>query len=99
MVKNASLVIVGIDLAGSPKRPTGLRVLRDLTAETHVVFSDEEILPFVDDTSPQSTHPSACPKAGALSMIVPVSIYMTVIKCCFVKASAFSLSRWVPCAC
>jgi hypothetical protein len=44
MTKNPPLVIVGIDLAGSPKRATGLCVLRDLTAETRVVFSDEEII-------------------------------------------------------
>ncbi|MBX3324600.1 MAG: DUF429 domain-containing protein [Nitrospira sp.] len=52
MAKNPSLVVVGIDLAGSPKRPTGLCVLRDLKAETHVVFSDEEILNFVSQTCP-----------------------------------------------
>jgi hypothetical protein len=44
MTKNPPLVVVGIDLAGSPKRATGLCVLRDLTAETRVVFSDEEII-------------------------------------------------------
>jgi predicted nuclease with RNAse H fold len=52
MAKSAPLVVVGIDLAGSPKRPTGLCVLRDMTAETHVVFSDEDILNFVKDTQP-----------------------------------------------
>lgn len=46
------LVVVGIDLAGSPKRPTGLCVLRDQIAETHVVYSDEEILDFVGETRP-----------------------------------------------
>jgi predicted nuclease with RNAse H fold len=43
---------VGIDLAGSPKRPTGLCVLRDLSAETRVVFSDEEILDYVRNARP-----------------------------------------------
>jgi len=38
------LVIVGVDLAGSPRRPTGVCVLRGLRAETRVLFSDEEIL-------------------------------------------------------
>lgn len=52
MAKSAPLVVVGMDLAGSPKRPTGLCVLRDMTAETHVVFSDEDILNFVKDTQP-----------------------------------------------
>ena len=52
MAKNAPSVVVGIDLAGSPKRPTGLCVLRDLNAETHVVFSDDDILNFVRETRP-----------------------------------------------
>lgn len=52
MAKNPSLVVVGIDLAGSPKRPTGLCVLRGLSAETHVVFSDDDILNFVDEACP-----------------------------------------------
>ena len=52
MAKNARVVVVGIDLAGSPKRPTGLCVLRDLTAETRVVFSDDEILNFVNEARP-----------------------------------------------
>ncbi|MDF0677273.1 MAG: DUF429 domain-containing protein [Nitrospira sp.] len=52
MAKNSSLVVVGIDLAGSPKRPTGLCVLRDLTAETHVVFGDDEIINFVKEVRP-----------------------------------------------
>lgn len=52
MTKNAHQVIVGIDLAGSPKRPTGLCVLRNLTAETHVVFGDDDILNFVKEACP-----------------------------------------------
>jgi uncharacterized protein len=52
MVKNPSLVVVGIDLAGSLKRPTGLCVLRDLIAETHVVFSDDDIINFVKEAQP-----------------------------------------------
>lgn len=47
-----SLVIVGIDLAGSPKRPTGLCVLHDLNAETRVAFSDDEIVDFVREARP-----------------------------------------------
>jgi predicted nuclease with RNAse H fold len=43
---------VGIDLAGSPKRATGVCVLRDLTAETRVAFSDDEILNFVKEARP-----------------------------------------------
>lgn len=52
MAESAPLVVVGIDLAGSPKRPTGLCVLRDLMAETHVLFSDDEILNFVREVRP-----------------------------------------------
>jgi predicted nuclease with RNAse H fold len=52
MAKNTPLVVVGIDLAGSPKRPTGLCVLHDLNAETHVAFSDEDILNFVKASRP-----------------------------------------------
>lgn len=52
MAKNTPLVIVGIDLAGSPKRPTGICVLRDRMAETHVAFSDSEILDFVTQSQP-----------------------------------------------
>lgn len=52
MTKNRPLVVVGIDLAGSSKRPTGLCMLRDLPAETHVAFSDEEILHFVKECRP-----------------------------------------------
>ena len=52
MAKNNPLIVVGIDLAGSPKRPTGLCVLRDLIAETHVVFNDDDILDFVKEARP-----------------------------------------------
>ena len=52
MSKNVSLVAVGIDLAGSPKRPTGLCVLRALIAETYVAFSDDDILDFVSESQP-----------------------------------------------
>ncbi|MFO0701232.1 MAG: DUF429 domain-containing protein [Nitrospira sp.] len=52
MAMDTLLVILGIDLAGSPKRPTGVCVLRDLKAETHLVFSDEEILNFIDEARP-----------------------------------------------
>jgi len=44
MANRKPFVVVGVDLAGSPRRPTGVCVLRGLRAETRVVFSDEEIL-------------------------------------------------------
>jgi uncharacterized protein len=43
---------IGIDLAGSPKRPTGMCLLRGRSVETRVVYSDEELLEFVDDVVP-----------------------------------------------
>ncbi|WHZ26453.1 MAG: hypothetical protein OJF51_001248 [Nitrospira sp.] len=53
MAKNARVVVVvGIDLAGSPKRRTGLCVLRDLNAETRVAFGDEDIFNFVKEARP-----------------------------------------------
>lgn len=45
-------VVVGIDLAGSRRRPTGVCLLRGLGAQTHVAFSDEEILNTVDHAQP-----------------------------------------------
>lgn len=52
MAKGRPLVVVGIDLAGSPKRPTGLCLLRDLNAETRVAFSNDDILDFVKEARP-----------------------------------------------
>ena len=52
MAKNTSLVIVGVDLAGSPRRPTGLCVLHDVRAETHVAFSDDDIISFIHEARP-----------------------------------------------
>jgi len=52
MARTVPLVIVGIDLAGSPRRPTGLCVLRGLKAETYVAFSDDEIIAIVKQARP-----------------------------------------------
>ena len=52
MAKRHPAVVVGIDLAGSLRRPTGICMLRDLIAETHVVFSDDDILDFVRKAEP-----------------------------------------------
>ncbi len=52
MAQSMPPVVVGIDLAGSSKRPTGLCVLRDLTAETRVAFGDAEVLDFVREAQP-----------------------------------------------
>lgn len=52
MSKHRPLVVVGIDLAGSPRRPTGLCLLQGLTAHTSIAFSDEQILDFVRQARP-----------------------------------------------
>ena len=52
MAQSAPIIVVGIDLAGSPKRPTGICVLRNLMAKTHVVFSNDDILDFVKEARP-----------------------------------------------
>lgn len=52
MTKTPPLVVVGVDLAGSPKRATGVCVLRDLKADTQIVFSDEDVLAFVKEARP-----------------------------------------------
>jgi uncharacterized protein len=49
---NRPLVIVGVDLAGSPRRPTGVCVLRGLSARTHVAFTDAEIFSAIDRARP-----------------------------------------------
>jgi predicted nuclease with RNAse H fold len=43
MIGMKPIVVLGIDLAGSPKRPTGICRMEGLTAVTRVVFSDEQI--------------------------------------------------------
>jgi predicted nuclease with RNAse H fold len=47
-----SFVVAGVDLAGSPRRPTGVCVLRGVRAEAHVAFGDEEILGLVNRARP-----------------------------------------------
>jgi predicted nuclease with RNAse H fold len=48
----AGHVVVGLDLAGSPRRATGGCVLRGLRAETAVLFDDAEIVAFVRSARP-----------------------------------------------
>ncbi len=52
MSHHKPIVIVGIDLAGSPRRPTGLCILNGMKARTQVVYRDEEILSIVDQAKP-----------------------------------------------
>jgi predicted nuclease with RNAse H fold len=50
--ENTSCVIVGIDLAGSPRRPTGVCLLRGKNVHTRVAFSDDDILTVIQDARP-----------------------------------------------
>jgi predicted nuclease with RNAse H fold len=51
--KRTTSIVVGIDLAGSPKRNTGVCVLRGLTLTSCMTLhADEEILSLADDTRP-----------------------------------------------
>lgn len=52
MANQKPLVIVGIDLAGSSFRPTGVCILSGLMAQTHIAFSDDEILDQVNQSQP-----------------------------------------------
>ncbi len=45
-------ILVGIDLAGSPRRPTGLCLLRGTQALTSVAYSDDDILGLVTAARP-----------------------------------------------
>ncbi len=52
MAKRRWLVVVGVDLAGSPRRPTGVCVLRGVAARTRIAFTDEEILNAIAQARP-----------------------------------------------
>lgn len=47
-----NFIIAGIDLAGVPLRPTGWCILKGLKAETSLLYSDEEILNYVQKEKP-----------------------------------------------
>ena len=46
------LVVVGVDLAGSARRPTGVCVLRGMRVRTRVAFADDEILDSIERARP-----------------------------------------------
>jgi predicted nuclease with RNAse H fold len=52
MRKRGPFVVVGVDLAGSVRRPTGVCVLRGLKARTRIAFTDDEILSAIDRAQP-----------------------------------------------
>ena len=52
MSSRKPFIVVGIDLAGSLRRPTGVCVLRGMRAETCIMFSDEDILESINLAEP-----------------------------------------------
>ena len=52
MATRKTLVVVGVDLAGSLRRPTGVCILHDMKAYTYVAYSDDEILSAVEEAKP-----------------------------------------------
>ncbi|MBI1744572.1 DUF429 domain-containing protein [Candidatus Acetothermia bacterium] len=50
--KKTQPVVVGLDLAGSPKRPSGFCWLKGRDAETQELYSDEEILETISPIKP-----------------------------------------------
>ncbi len=53
MANPDALTVLGLELAGSPRRPTGVCILRDARAETAVVYTDEDILRTVGRSRPE----------------------------------------------
>ena len=52
MVTRKITVIAGIDLAGSPRQPTGICILRGMQGKTEVAYDDERILEVVKEAQP-----------------------------------------------
>ncbi len=52
MAGRKQLVVVGVDLAGSARRPTGICVLHGMKAETYVVFGDDEVVQWISQARP-----------------------------------------------
>ncbi len=52
MANRRLLVVVGVDLAGSPRRPTGVCIVRGVLARTRIAFADQEILDTIAQARP-----------------------------------------------
>ena len=63
MAYHKPYVVVGVDLAGSPRRPTGVCLLKRMAAKTHIAFSDEDILEIIHEA-----HPDLVPMDAPLSL-------------------------------
>jgi len=46
------MTVVGLDLAGVEARPTGLCLLREMTAKTFMVYTDKQILNAIEKSKP-----------------------------------------------
>jgi predicted nuclease with RNAse H fold len=52
MAYHKPYVVVGVDLAGSPRRPTGVCILKETKAHVHVALTDDEILNTIHQVRP-----------------------------------------------
>lgn len=52
MSRQVLKTVVGVDLAGSPRRPTGVCLLRGSKARTRIAFTDEDILKLIQQACP-----------------------------------------------
>ena len=52
MAHRSPFIVVGIDLAGSPRRPTGVCILKGTKAYAHVALTDDEILKTIYQAKP-----------------------------------------------
>jgi predicted nuclease with RNAse H fold len=53
MLGRRETVVVGVDLAGSPRRATGVCVLRGLRARTQIAHDDKDILDAIEKANPE----------------------------------------------
>ncbi len=52
MSRQKQMVVVGVDLAGSPRRATGVCVLTGLKAKAQIAHGDDEILAIIEQAKP-----------------------------------------------
>lgn len=51
MNPNHELIIIGLDLAGVETRPTGVYLLKEVKPETRLLYSDQEIINYIEDNN------------------------------------------------
>jgi hypothetical protein len=47
------MLIIGLDLAGSDKRPTGVCILKEMKSETGILYTDQEIIDKIQQVNPE----------------------------------------------